>query len=279
MTLFVSFLLLTLPITSNGLPLSSGKSQSTFPSHDNEFIDQVCGRDTNPGKIPFYASIEVDHPTEHYKLRGGVLIADRWVLTEAYFIISLLDPMRVVLGDEWNNKTIGVKGAAIHPDFTYERPVPNIALLYLNEPVQFSRSIQPICLPEPGQDETFYGRYGRVAGWEKLNQKKTKLQPNIYVTSLPIIKSETCRRFYVKSEVNRKNITDSFFCAGYPKGRKEACFPDRGDPLMVKVEKHWVIAGITSINVSCDLPHALDNYLRIGLYLDWIKRTIEQNNI
>ncbi|XP_015793273.1 venom protease-like [Tetranychus urticae] len=78
--------------------------------------------------------------------------------------------MRVVLGEKWNNKTIGVEGAYIHPDFTLERPMPNIALLYLNEPVQFSRSIQPICLPEPGQDETFYGRYGRVAGWEKLRE-------------------------------------------------------------------------------------------------------------
>ncbi|XP_015793303.1 chymotrypsinogen B-like [Tetranychus urticae] len=281
MTLFVSFLLLTLPIISNGLPLSHEKSQSTFPSQYNELTDQVCGRDTNPGKMPFYASIEYDDTTGHYAMCSGVLIAARWVLTEAVCIGTIMGSMRVVLGDEWNNKTIGVQDIYAHPD--YRLPyfigyMSNVSLLYLKEPVQFSRSIQPICLPEPGEDGTFHGRYGTVAGRQKRNRIMVIFTPsNVHYTSLPIDRSDDCDKFF--KQVMYKNITDSFFCAGYPKRQKDACFPDRGDPFMVKVRKHWVIAGLSVMNVNCKRHHALDIYVRVEFYLDWIERTIEQHNI
>ncbi|XP_015793304.1 vitamin K-dependent protein C-like [Tetranychus urticae] len=278
MTLFVSFLLLTLPIISNGLPFSHEKSNSTFRSYDNTFMDKVCGRDTNPGKVPFYASIGLDHPNVHYTMCGGVLIADRWVMTDVFCISYIFGPIRVVLGDQWNNKTIGVEAVHFHPDINSEPSMNNIALLLLKEPVQFSRNIQPICLPEPEEDETFHGRYGKVAGYEKLIPGQEKpTSTNMHINTLPIDRSDDCDEFFKK--VVKKNITDSFFCAGYLEGRKDVCFPDRGDPFMVKVRKHWVIAGITLINKSCKKPHALDIYVRVGFHLDWIKRTIEQNNI
>uniref|UniRef100_T1L3A6 Peptidase S1 domain-containing protein n=1 Tax=Tetranychus urticae TaxID=32264 RepID=T1L3A6_TETUR len=210
---------------------------------------------------------------------SGVLIADRWILTEAYCIASIWGPMRVILGDEWNNKTIGVHDIYSHPDFRPGKPMNNIVLVLLKEPVQFSRNIQPICLPEPGEDETFHGRYATVAGRQKLNMTEGKPTPlNVHITSLPIDRSDDCA-IGVFEKVFGKNITDSFFCAGYPKRRKDACFPDSGDPFMVKVRKHWVIAGITFSNMSCKRPHAPDIYVRVEFYLDWIKRTIKQNNI
>ncbi|XP_015793305.2 serine protease 27-like [Tetranychus urticae] len=275
MNSFVPLLLFTLPIISNGLHLSYKKSQSTFQSYDNELTDQVCGRDTIPGKMPFYASIEADDPTKHFKLCNGVLIANRWVLTPAHFIFSSFESIRVVLGDKWNKKTIGVESAHFLPDLDRKTPMNNIALLLLKEPVQFSRNIQPICLPEPG--ETFYGRYGTLAGWTERNPTERKLPSSMHTTSLPIIRSGDCRRFYDKPEFIDKNLTDSLFCAGYPEGPKDAC-PKLGDPLMVKVRKHWVIAGITVANMSCWRSHALDAYLRVGFFLDWIKSTIEKYN-
>uniref|UniRef100_T1L592 Peptidase S1 domain-containing protein n=1 Tax=Tetranychus urticae TaxID=32264 RepID=T1L592_TETUR len=98
----------------------------------------------------------------------------------------------------------------------------------------------------------------------------------MHITTLPIDRSEDCDKFFKK--VIKKNITDSFFCAGYPKRRKDACFPDRGDPFMVKVRKHWVIVGITLINMRCKRPHALDIYVRVAFFLEWIKSTIEKYN-
>ncbi|XP_025018174.1 vitamin K-dependent protein C-like [Tetranychus urticae] len=206
-----------------------GKVEETSLSHEIKQSNIYCGRDTIPGQVPFYASIEYDEPNVHYELCSGVLIADRWILTEAYCLKFIFGPIRVVLGNESNNKTIGVEDYYIHPNVSLETTMNNIALLLLKEPVQFSMNIQPICLPEPGEDETFHGRYGTVAGREKLNPTVRKLPSNMHITTLPIDRSEDCDKFFKK--VIKKNITDSFFCAGYPKRRKDACFPDRGDPF------------------------------------------------
>uniref|UniRef100_T1KLZ0 Peptidase S1 domain-containing protein n=1 Tax=Tetranychus urticae TaxID=32264 RepID=T1KLZ0_TETUR len=57
--------------------------------------------------------------------------------------------------DEWHNKTIGVEKSNVHPDFNRQTFENDIFLLLLKESVQFSGNIQPICLPDPGEDETF----------------------------------------------------------------------------------------------------------------------------
>uniref|UniRef100_T1L3C7 Peptidase S1 domain-containing protein n=1 Tax=Tetranychus urticae TaxID=32264 RepID=T1L3C7_TETUR len=266
MTLFVSFLLLT---------LSHEKSQSTFQSYDNELTDQVCGRDTIPGKVPFYASIERDHSIFYGEKCSGVLIANQWVLTTGHCIFSLVGPLRVVLGDAWNNKS---NCRFMYPYADQEILNNNIALLELKETVQFTRSIQPICLSEPGEDETFYGRYGTLAVWERLNPTGRKLQPNMQSTTSPIIRHTDCEKSYAKVGFKKLNLTgnlnESFICAGYSRHVKDICFPKPGNSLMVNVENHWVLVGISINNLDCEKPGLPHIYRRVGFYLDWIKTIV-----
>ncbi|XP_015793272.1 brain-specific serine protease 4-like [Tetranychus urticae] len=274
MTLFVSFLLLILPIISNGLPLSHEKLQSTSQSYDHELTYQICGRDTTPGQVPFYASIEYDDTTGHYTMYSGVLIANRWVLTVGHYEHYIATP-QVVLGDERNNKTIGVEKIYIHPDFNSTHD--SIALLLLKEPVQFSRNIQPICLPEPGEDETFYGRIGMVTGFKEPHPWGRKIEgSNMQITT--IIRSDDCGEYYDKVGFNKPIITESFMCAGYTNDVEDVFIPSFGNPLMVNVEKHWVLAEISMNNVPCQNTVSprlcLTGFLRVGFYLDWIKRTV-----
>ncbi|XP_015793376.1 serine protease 42 [Tetranychus urticae] len=275
MTLSVSILLLSIPIISNGFSLSHEKLQSTAQYYDNELTYQVCGRDTTPGKVPFYASIELQNQKWHYKYCSGVLIANRWVLTLGYCKLGSRGSIRVDLGDEWNNKTIAVEKIYMHPDFNQEKN--NIALLLLKEPVQFSRNIQPICLPEPGQDETFYGRYGKVTGFKKLDPWERKLPSNMQITTSPIIRSDDCGDSYAKVGWN-KSITESFMCAGYSNDVKDVFIPHLGNSLMVNVENNWILAGISMYNVPCQdavSPRIYrTRFVRVGFYLDWIKRTV-----
>ncbi|XP_015793280.1 vitamin K-dependent protein C-like [Tetranychus urticae] len=262
MTLFVVFLFVTFPIISNGLQFS--KSQTTIH----------CGRDTIPGQVPFYASIDVDGAPRSFLKCSGVLIANRWVLTAAYCTFNFFKPIRVVLGDEWNNKTIEVEKSYVHPDFKRRTEENDIALLLLKEPVQFSRNIQPICLPEPGEDETFYGRHGTVAGWGKLDSQKRELPTNMQITSLPIIREDNCWESYIKAGFEKRNNVEPFMCAGYSKDLKDVCFSGPGNPFMVNVKKHWVLAGIAMNNIHCERPVLPEVYLNVASYLDWIKRTV-----
>ncbi|XP_015793379.1 serine protease 27-like [Tetranychus urticae] len=274
MTLFVSFLLLTLPIISSGLQLSNEKSQYTSQSYNNQLTDQLCGRDTTPGQVPFYASIEVNSRKFHCKKCSGVLIARRWVLTAAHCTFSVFGPIQVVLGDEWNNKTIGVEKGYIHPDYNRRTQENNIGLLYLKEPVEFSRNIQPICLPEPGEDETFYGRNGTLAVWGKINQTERKLPTNMQKTSLPIIRSDDCWEPYANAGFKKSVYPELALCAHYPDDVKDVCFPGSGNAFMVNVGKHWVLAGISLENLSCEKRYSPSIYLSVGFYLDWIKTTV-----
>uniref|UniRef100_T1L3B3 Peptidase S1 domain-containing protein n=1 Tax=Tetranychus urticae TaxID=32264 RepID=T1L3B3_TETUR len=64
-------------------------------------------------------------------------------------------------------------------------------------------------------------------------------------------------------------------CAGYSNDVKDVCNYQPGNPLMINVEKHWVLAGISknNIHVDCYEPVVPHMYLRVGFHLDWIKRT------
>ncbi|XP_025017548.1 chymotrypsinogen B-like [Tetranychus urticae] len=140
---------------------------------DNELIARVVGgREADPGEVPFFASVEESTFFNMFKYKkcGGVLISNRWVLTAAHCKMSWFGTLRVVLGDELNNETIPVEKIYVHSDFNRQTLENDIALLLLKEPVQYSRNIQPICLREPGEDDSFYGRHGTVAGWGRLGE-------------------------------------------------------------------------------------------------------------
>uniref|UniRef100_T1L3C2 Peptidase S1 domain-containing protein n=1 Tax=Tetranychus urticae TaxID=32264 RepID=T1L3C2_TETUR len=102
---------------------------------------------------------------------------------------------------------------------------------------------------EKTKDETFYGRYEKVPGksYAKVGFKKLNLTGN---------------------------LNESFICAGYSRHVKDICFPKPGNSLMVNVENHWVLVGISINNLDCEKPGLPHIYRRVGFYLDWIKTIV-----
>lgn len=66
---------------------------------------------------------------------------------------------------------LGVKEIAIHPSYVDGKVANDIALIRLDNQIQWSSSVQPVCLPakhrdaENHQHQSFSGRMATVAGW------------------------------------------------------------------------------------------------------------------
>lgn len=83
--------------------------------------------------------------------------------------------MTVNLGDhnirssyEVQHITRRVKRVVRHRSFDPRTLYNDIALLTLESPIQYTRSVRPICLPTSAKN--YGGQYGMVAGWGSLRE-------------------------------------------------------------------------------------------------------------
>lgn len=74
-----------------------------------------------------------------------------------------------------------------------------------------------------------------------------------------------------------KAIRDTFLCAGYKNGGKDACEGDSGGPLMVKQDNgHWVLAGTVSHGIKCAEPNLPGIYMKVTAYKQWMKTVMNK---
>ena len=69
-------------------------------------------------------------------------------------------------------RVIPVTTINLHPSYDPLKKLNDIALLSLQESVQWNDFIQPTCLPNPG-DDSFNGNVATVSGWGKTQPKNT----------------------------------------------------------------------------------------------------------
>lgn len=111
---------------------------------------------------------------------------------------------------------VGVKLVVKHKDFTMETLHSDIAILILKEPIKYTATVRPICLPE-GRN-TFVGQRGTVVGWGLLREggsRPTVLQE----LTMEIWDNQRCSRIY--GSTAPAGIKDTMMCAG--KKGKDSC--------------------------------------------------------
>ncbi|XP_075585755.1 uncharacterized protein LOC124495271 isoform X3 [Dermatophagoides farinae] len=211
---------------------------------------------------------------------GAVVIDSQWLLTAAHCFYSTPGAFWTarsgVLRRGSLQKTLyeeirRIDRVFIHPDYVDRGFINDIALLHLDRPLQYSKYIRPICLPDA--EDSHIGRWNNqlctTVGWGKLYENGRIFPDTLQEVTLPIISTEECRKRTLFLPLYK--ITDNMFCAGFKHGGRDACLGDSGGPIMCqKANGKWILLGITSNGDGCGRAGRPGVYTKVYNYLTWI---------
>lgn len=207
------------------------------------------GRVSRPGRWPWQCSLQSE-PSGH--ICGCVLIGPRWALTVAHCFEGResADLWKVVLGitnldhPSPHMQTRGVARVLVHPRYSRAVVDYDISVVQLDQEVQVTSYVRPVCLPRPGQ-LPLPDTYCYITGWGHMgNRMPFKLQEG----EVRIISLAQCQSYF-----DMKTITSRMLCAGYEAGTVDSCMGDSGGPLVCEQPSggRWTLYGLTSWGSVC----------------------------
>merc|ERR1712180_314544 len=195
---------------------------------------------------------------------GGSLISERHVLTAAHCTEdSSARKIQVLLGEHRINdgKFTRVNVANINEDPDYDFPDGDFSILTLSNPVTFSSSVRPVCLPSD-TTKTYEGEVATVTGWGTLSSGGS--QPDVLMeVDVTVTTNDFCNGVY-DGDINSLHI-----CA--MDAGKDSCQGDSGGPLIVQENGRWTLVGVVSFGSGCARPGVPGVYARVTQRFDWIK--------
>nr|XP_018906876.1 PREDICTED: tryptase-2-like [Bemisia tabaci] len=218
---------------------------------------------------------------------GGSLIGPQVVLTAAHCVYQQSPlPLKVRAG-EWDTQTTNellphydrrVKDIIVH-DAYYAGGLHNdVALLVLDEPLEFKENVDVACLP--GQDEVFDERECFVSGWGKdVFGKEGKYQVILKKVQMPTVPRDVCQAALQQTRLGKRfRLHESFICAGGEKG-KDACKGDGGSPLVCPIQSrpgHYVQVGIVAWGIGCGENGTPGVYVNVAKFRNWVDSKLSQ---
>jgi len=148
----------------------------------------------------------------------------------------------------------------------------DVAILTLEDDVQYDNNIQPICLATGKED--YVGEQVTVAGWGTLSEGGS--QPsNLMKVDVHVWTNERCKNSYGSSAPG--GITNHMLCAADP--NRDSCSGDSGGPLFVCSDGFSGSCeqiGIVSWGIGCAKAQYPGVYTRVTEMIPWIQRIIRE---
>lgn len=215
---------------------------------------------------------------------GGAVISSEWIATAGHCVEDLALPSIRIRVGEYDFSSMAepfpyIERAArrkvVHPKYNFYTYENDLALVQLDQPIQFPPHVAPICLPPDNID--LLGRNATVTGWGRLNEGGT-LPTILQEVRVPIVSNDKCKDMFDRAG-RPEYIPDIFLCAGYEEGGRDSCQGDSGGPLQVKGDDgKWFLAGIISWGIGCAEQNLPGVCTRISRFKLWIQSTMNSSS-
>ncbi|XP_063055809.1 suppressor of tumorigenicity 14 protein homolog [Engraulis encrasicolus] len=236
----------------------------------------VGGLDADIGEWPWQVSL---HFQTHGHVCGASILSPTWLLSAAHCFQSA-DPKyleaknwqsysglrdRVKVWDE-DVQRRSIKTIVPHPHYNTMTFDYDIALLELQEPLEYTNLISPVCLP--AKSHVFpAGMPCWVTGFGKLREGG-RLAGVLQKAEVKIINDTVC------NIVTEGQVTSRMMCSGFLSGGVDACQGDSGGPLVCLSEGgKWFQSGIVSWGEGCARRNKPGVYTRVTKLREWISET------
>ncbi|KAK4885517.1 hypothetical protein RN001_001788 [Aquatica leii] len=266
------------PITTNS-PRANGNGQSCGTSLVSQGIHNEIGANPWVVRVTYKDAV-----TKDLKFPcSGSLISSRVVLTAAHCAVTKSENYKLygVRVGEWSTSSsldcgeefcalpvqdITVSHVILHPGYEQQNFKDNVALLVLNDRVNYTVTAQPICLP---QQWSIISNYGVLVGWGKL-AGQFETSPLQQTLQLPIVALQQCLNIYG----SRIPISENHLCVGGVAGR-DACDGFGGSPLIEQQNgKHFIIGLLSFGSDRCGAAGIPSVYTNVKKYTNWINENI-----
>uniref|UniRef100_A0A671MEH1 Suppressor of tumorigenicity 14 protein homolog n=1 Tax=Sinocyclocheilus anshuiensis TaxID=1608454 RepID=A0A671MEH1_9TELE len=232
----------------------------------------VGGQNSDVGEWPWQVSL-------HFQTSGHVcgasVISNKWLLSAAHCFIQPDSAYKKIsnwltysglrdqnIKDSVQKRTL--KNIITHPNYdsmTYDY---DISLLELSDPLNFTNTVHPICLPAPTHVFSA-GSSCFVTGWGTLREGGSVAQI-LQKAEVKVINDTVCNM------VTEGQVTSRMMCSGYLTGGVDACQGDSGGPLVCRSDVgKWFQAGIVSWGEGCARRNKPGIYTRVTKLRDWIR--------
>ncbi|XP_046335169.2 uncharacterized protein LOC124117379 isoform X2 [Haliotis rufescens] len=240
----------------------------------------ASGKEVLEGESPWHVIIRDKRHTAAFC--GGSLINTQWFLTAAHCVEQFEKSYRTPFSKEDVDIYVGtvrcdgkqgiqrrLKHYILHPEFKGHNFDNDVALFQLDQPVEFSDLVMPICLErELLVNELLRGgRVGMITGCGSLYEYG--MSPTfLREVSIPYVNRPVCER---SAKSVNTSFTSGMICAGYSRRmRGDACHGDSGGPYVMEYGGRWIQVGIVSWGVGCDQENQYGYYTHVSRYYDWI---------